>query len=213
MKSQSERGQKYLVGTCFSVRSDDLFITAYHVVESARSIKIHFTDGRSFDVAVEKEAPASDLVLLRVHSSGFEFLPLAPTGSAHVGQPVFTLGFPAISLLGTEPKFTDGSISALSGPGGESSFLQVSVPIQPGNSGGPLVNDQGEVLGIITATAAIKPFLAETGAIPQNVNWAVKADYAAALFEPPHQPAVAGDRQLAIERVRDAICLVEATTK
>jgi hypothetical protein len=67
------------------------------------------------------------------------------------------------------------------------------------------------VVGIVTSTAAIERFLAETGSIPQNINWAVKADYARPLFDPPPRLLPTPSREAAIERVRRALCLVEAT--
>src|SRR5262249_34528598 len=99
----------------------------------------------------------------------------------------------------------------LSGPGNESTFLQVSVPVQPGNSGGPLVNHRGEVVGVITATAAILPFLQHTGSLPQNVNFAIKAGYASLLFIPPVALPPPPDSDDAIQRVRGALCTVKAT--
>ena len=71
-------------------------------------------------------------------------------------------------------------------PGGSASILQMSVPIQPGNSGGPLIDEHGRVVGIVTSTAALKNFLHFTGTLPQNLNWAVRAEYAAA---PPWEGA------------------------
>jgi S1-C subfamily serine protease len=86
--------------------------------------------------------------------------------------------------------------------------MQVSVPLQPGNSGGPLVTDDGYAVGIVTATAAVQRFVEATGSLPQNVNWAVKADYALPLFERSTDSA-ARSRQDAIERTRSALCAVE----
>jgi S1-C subfamily serine protease len=121
------------------------------------------------------------------------------------------VGFPVTVLLGLEPKFTDGSVSALSGVGGESSLLQVSVPVQPGNSGGPLLNDRGEVVGIVTSSAAVAHFLQASGTLPQNVNWAVKSEYAAMLFDaPPAGPAPTEHRVEAVTRAMKATCLIEA---
>ena len=135
---------------------------------------------------MESVSPANDLALLKVNTDTTHFLPLAAARSASVGQKVFTIGFPVTDVLGDDPKFTEGSISSLTGPSGEISFLQISVPVQPGNSGGPLVNESGEVVGVVTASAAIIPFLSATGTLPQNVNWAIKSDFALPLFEPPH---------------------------
>ncbi|MGH7770939.1 MAG: S1C family serine protease, partial [Candidatus Binatia bacterium] len=193
---------------------DGAILTSYHVVTKADSIKIYFVNGRSAPAVVEQAGATTDLALLRIAQPTPAHLSLAPSRSAQVGQSVFTLGFPATSLLGVEPKFSEGSISALSGPGGEASLMQISVPVQPGNSGGPLVNDQGQVIGIITATAAILPFVEATGSLPQNVNWAVKADYARPLFNAPAGGvSQAPTRQEAIEKARRAVCRVEASTK
>ena len=86
----------------------------------------------------------------------------------------------------------------------------MSVPVQPGNSGGPVVNVRGEVVGIVTATAAIEAFYAATGSLPQNINWASKSDYAQLLFDAPNLEKRANDRAEAIEMTYAAICKVTA---
>ena len=138
------------------------------------------------------------------------YLPLAAPRSGRVGDHVFTIGFPAPDLLGPAPKYTDGAISALSGLQGEAVLMQTTVPKQPGNSGGPIVNEQGQVVGIVVSTAAIETFVARTGTLPQNVNWAVKAEYALPLFEAPPPSATAVSRRQAIENTLAATCLIEA---
>ncbi len=198
-------------GTCFVVHPEGLLLTAHHVVAGAGRISVRFSDGRERHARVEQAAAANDLALLRVEETMPSYLSLAAPRSASAGQPVFTLGFPIRSLLGEEPKFTDGAISSLSGVLGEASLLQTTVPLQPGNSGGPLADDQGDVVGIVTSTAAIERFLAETGSLPQSINWAVKADYARPLFDPPAPLPPTPSREAAIERVRQALCFVEAT--
>jgi len=126
------------------------------------------------------------------------------------GDRVFTIGFPAPDLLGPAPKYTDGAISALSGLQGEAVLIQTTVPIPPGNSGGPIVNEQGEVVGIVVSSAAIETFVARTGTLPQNIDWAVKAEYALLLFEAPPPKAKAVDRRPAIEEALTATRLIEA---
>ena len=102
--------------------------------------------------------------------------------------------------------------SVLFGLMGEASLIQITVPIQPGNSGGPLISDRGEVLGIVTSTAANAPFLASTGSLPQNVNWAVKADYAMPLVA-SQNIQITPTREEAIKRGMSAVCLVEANQR
>ena len=196
-------------GTCFAVTPDGGVLTAYHIVENANEIWVTFETGQQEKATVEQLAMTIDIALLRINRKVESYLPLVSTRSATAGQRVFTIGFPATQLLGFEPKFADGSISALSGVMGEASLIQITVPIQPGNSGGPLINDRGEVLGIVTSTAAIAPFLASTGSLPQNVNWAVKADYAMPLVA-SQKTQIAATRKEAIKRGMSAVCLVEA---
>ena len=119
------------------------------------------------------------------------------------------MGFPVSSVLGQEAKYTEGVVSSLSGIKGASSFLQITVPIQPGNSGGPLVNERGEVVGIITSTAAILPFIKESGTLPQNINWAVKADYLRPLIELPKAEQKEFSREQLIEHVKKSTFFIE----
>jgi S1-C subfamily serine protease len=199
-------------GTCFAVTPDGGVLTAYHIVKDANEIWVTFATSQREKAAVEQSAMTVDIALLRINRKVESYLPLASTRSATAGQHVFTIGFPATQVLGFEPKFTDGSISALSGVRGEASFMQITVPIQPGNSGGPLMNDRGEVLGIITSTAAIAPFFASTGSLPQNVNWAIKADYAIPLMA-SQNIQLAPTREEAIKRGMSAVCLMEANQR
>lgn len=198
-------------GTCFAVSPEGLAITAHHVLKDASVVAVRFAGGSWLSATVTKVSATNDIAILQLGARPNTFLSLASSGSASLGQAVFTVGFPAEEILGADAKFTDGTISALSGPGGEASFFQISAPVQPGSSGGPLVADTGEVIGVVTATAAILPFAAATGALPQNVNWAVKSDFALPLLggatrQPPTQ-----SRQSAIERAVGAVCAVRAT--
>jgi len=209
--AESPRGFSISAGTCFSVASDGLILTAYHLIKDAHTVTVRFENGEELPAALEQVSANNDLALLRVLRPTPIYVSLSPLQNPKLGKPVFTLGFPAPSVLGAEPKFTEGTVSALSGPRNESTFLQVSVPVQPGNSGGPLVNHRGEVVGVITATTAILPFLQKTGSLPQNVNFAVKAGYASLLFTPPAALPPATDRDNAIQRVRGALCTVKST--
>jgi S1-C subfamily serine protease len=98
------------------------------------------------------------------------------------GQAVFTVGFPQIGLQGATPKFTKGDISSLSGFRDDPREWQISVPVQPGNSGGPLFDSSGNVVGIVVSVLGIKA-VAATGHLPQNVNYALKSAYFRALLE------------------------------
>jgi len=203
-----------VTGTGFVVHPDMLILTAHHVVDSATSITVSCNGQPPVPVAVTSSSPAVDLAVLTAAADlGTDaFLALAPNQQAALGDPVFTVGYPTPALLGRDPKYTNGTVSALSGVGGDASFMQISVPVQPGNSGGPLVNENGEVIGVVVATADAPAFLRETDSIPQNINWAVKSVFASALFTPPAQGAASAiDPDDVIDHVTEATCLVEAT--
>ena len=87
---------------------------------------------------------------------------------------IVALGYPLITDLGQEQKATFGRVNALSGLEGDSRYMQIDAPIQPGNSGGPTLNTRGEVVGINTATASTLFNLVRSGTIPQNINYSVK---------------------------------------
>jgi len=205
---RAKRGAR--TGTCFAVNADGLILTAHHVVSGASRVRVKFEGQAPADANVLKESPASDLAVLEASDRTSNFLPLAPARSTRLGQRVFTIGYPVTDVLGAEPKYSDGTISGLSGLGGEASFLQISVPIQPGNSGGALVDEQGRVVGVVTSTAAALRFLSTTGSLPQNVNWAVKSEMARAFFDPPRVPESSRTRDEVISMVQRATCLVLA---
>jgi hypothetical protein len=198
--------------TAFAVRPDGTLLTVFHAVSGAQTVTVTCHSGSPTTGTVETISATNDLAVIRIGRPTPDYLPLAEARSVQVGEPVFTVGFPVTDILGRDPKFTDGSISALSGLGGESSLMQVTVPVQPGNSGGPLLNHRGEVVGIITSSAAVARFLQESGTLPQNVNWAVKVEYAAPLFERPTVKPQAVDRADAINQALKAICLIQAPT-
>ena len=199
------------LGTAFAVRPDGVFLTAAHVVKDARIVTVK-CPGKLPDAAtVLSTAYALDVAVIQGRQPTPVYLPLAKVRSIRIGERIFSVGFPAPALLGPGTKFTDGAVSSLSGPGGEAAIMQITVPLQPGNSGGPVLNESGEVIGIVVSTAAVMPFLAGTGALPQNVNFAIKSEFALPLFEAPQTRATAISRQKAIDNAVEATCLIEAS--
>jgi S1-C subfamily serine protease len=197
----------FRTGTGFMVSSDGAILTARHVVENAQRIEVVDPDGVIFEARLVGELPDLDLALLEIDAHDRAFLPVAATLQAVAGDAVFTMGFPASALLGTTPKFCDGVISSISGLRGDLARMQVTVPVQPGNSGGPLVNALGEAVGVVVSSVSVGAFYRETGSLPQNVNFAVRADLArdllqkrAATLTPPCK-----SREEAIDRARSAL--------
>jgi S1-C subfamily serine protease len=161
-------------GSGFFVSADGYLVTNNHVVRNARRVKVK-TGAGVFPAEVARVDETNDLALLKI--SG-QFKPLRiSTNDVQLGDPVFTIGFPAIDLQGTQPKYTDGKISSLSGIKDDPKEYQISVQVQPGNSGGPLVDMAGNVKGVIVARLDDFAALAAMGSLPQNVNYAVKGQW------------------------------------
>jgi S1-C subfamily serine protease len=178
-------------------------------VDKGKYIVVHCPGRKEAVAKTESIARNLDLAVIKTTLTNTAYLSLAPARSARMGEQLFTIGFPLSFYLGTDAKLTEGTLSALSGPGGETSLIQITVPIQLGNSGGPVVNGQGQIVGIVAAVINTLPFLIATGAAPQNVSWAVKSDYARPLFEQPTARPSAASRTEALERARGATCRIE----
>lgn len=86
------------------------------------------------------------------------------------------MGYPMPDELGSRAKMSQGIINSVTGYKDDLRMFQISIPVQPGNSGGPLINAKGEVVGVVTAGMGLK-FLYDTGVLPQNVNYAMKINY------------------------------------
>lgn len=158
--------------------------TCWHVVEGAKQIRVEFSGGRQSAAKVVAKDEVNDVAVLEVEnpSSDQVSLPIRSRG-VKLSDKVFTVGYPLASLLGQSQKYTEGSISAMSGIAGDGRYFQISTPIQPGNSGGALVDENGRVVGLTSAMLnAIKTAQA-TGTIPQNVNYAIKARYLMAILD------------------------------
>ncbi len=159
-------------GTGFFISDDGYLITNDHVVREGARFEVVVEGGKYKAECVRKDKSA-DLALLKVDLKT-EGLPLADKADAKVGQSVYSLGFPLTQLLGEEPKFTAGMINALSGMQDDWGRFQFSAQVTLGNSGGALVNDIGNVVGVVVSGF--------TGALP-DVNYAIKASRVRVFLE------------------------------
>ena len=168
-------------GTGFFVTEDGYLVTNHHVVSGAASCMVKTRQG-NLPARVVKTDEKNDLALLKVVGN-FPALPVGNSKEAKLGDPVFTIGFPNTDVQGTEPKLTRGDINSLAGIKDDPRHFQISVPVQPGNSGGPLVDAAGNVVGVVTMRLGDWRTLKLTGALPQNVNYAVKSAHVRELVE------------------------------
>ncbi len=168
-------------GTGFFITDDGYLISNYHVVKDATKVRL-LTGAGLIDAKVVQVDAANDLALLKADGK-FSSLPISSSRSAQLGGTVATVGFPDIGLQGFAPKLAKGEIASLSGAGDDPRYFQISAPVQPGNSGGALVDERGNVIGIVSAKLDAGAALAASGALPENVNYAVKSSLLLSFLE------------------------------
>ncbi|WP_019946419.1 trypsin-like peptidase domain-containing protein [Hymenobacter aerophilus] len=136
-------------GTGFALTADGYLVTSYHVIQGADSLLIENRARQRFRAEPVFTDIAHDLAILQITDkdfTGFGRLPYAfKRGQSELGEKVYTLGYPREDLV-----FNDGSLSARSGFEGDTGFYQVSIPVNPGNSGGPLLDDRGNLIGVVS---------------------------------------------------------------
>lgn len=196
-------------GTCFAVSPTGLVVTNHHVVGGADVVQVQFEGGPWVLVQGYSGSVANDLAILTTSTKPPAYLPLASAKTVRRGLRVFTIGFPVPDQLGSDPKFADGSISALSGLG-EASMMQTSIPIQRGNSGGAVVTESGFVVGVITWKVNAGKFIEDSGELPEAISFAVKADYIVPLLGKTPIARRVKNRDEAIARAEKATCRVKA---
>jgi len=168
-------------GTGFFISDAGYVISNNHVVEGANQVRL-VTSAGLISAKVVKVDAANDLALLKAEGR-FAVLPVATSRAVKLGGTVVTVGFPNIGLQGFAPKLAKGEIASLSGAGDDARYFQISVPVQPGNSGGALVDERGNVVGVVSAKLSAKAALAASGSLPENVNYAVKSSYLLSFLE------------------------------
>lgn len=149
-------------------------LTASHVIDEADEILIEFSDCMPIKATVYQKNAEEDWAVLKLDAE-CEAQPISCAPEIQLGNKIYTLGFPSASLLGKNIKYTDGSVSALTGMMDDAKTFQISAPIQPGNSGGPIFDAKGRVVGIVLSCLDPGKFFQHTGgALPQAVNFGLK---------------------------------------
>ncbi|MDD5260741.1 MAG: tetratricopeptide repeat-containing serine protease family protein [Methylacidiphilales bacterium] len=201
-------------GSAVFVSTDGLLITAAHVVRDAIRISVVTTVGLKKAQLIQIDT-ANDVAILKCDGV-FTPAPVRPSKSMKLGQTVFTLGFPNIQLQGFSPKMTRGEISSLSGIQDDPRQWQISVPLQPGNSGGGLFDENGNLVGIVVAKLDAIKIAKVTGDIPENVNYAVKSSYILSMLENysnslPQEnikPSKSGKLEDVVEQTEKSVALI-----
>ncbi|MFI5142011.1 MAG: trypsin-like peptidase domain-containing protein, partial [Bacteroidia bacterium] len=180
-------------------------LTNNHVIDNANKVLIEIHTGgfiKSYNALVVQKDIDNDLAIVKINDESFKPMPTIPysfkeSGGVDVGAIVFTIGYPhALSGMGKEAKFTDGKISSKTGYNNSINSYQTSIPVQPGNSGGPLFNNSAQLVGVVNA------------AIPDadNVSYAIKLSYVKNLIELlPEGIALPANQSLSTASLEDKV--------
>ena len=169
-----KNGSKKGTATALAITQNGYLVTSQHVVDGSTSFSVILNNNNiltTYDASIVLEDKNNDLAILKINDPKFQKLNPIPftikPSLAEVGEDVYALGYPLSTTMGNELKVTDGIVSSKTGFQGDITSYQVSAPIQPGNSGGPLLDKKGNLIGIISAK--------HKGA--ENVSYAVKSSY------------------------------------
>ncbi len=211
-------------GTGVMLGEAGYILTSYHLVRGMKQIRVKFVNGEEIDAPLFIKDEVNDIAFLKLNQSpniSLMNIAMGDSSQMQIGNKVFTIGYPISNILGQKPKYSEGVINSLSGIKDNLGFFQVSVPIQSGNSGGPLFNQHGELVAMVSSSLDPENTFRVLGTMPQNVNFAVKSSLVKnmipmlpeTLAAPTGIVVVPTDTdslQSFIKRVQNNIVLIEA---
>jgi TPR repeat protein len=164
-------------GSGFWVSDRGHVLTNRHVAESCQQLIVRDAGGASHEARL-LALGHEDLALLDARAEPLAVAVFRDGEWGLLGEPVVTYGFPLSGLLASAGNLGTGTVAALAGPLDDAALLQITAPVQAGNSGGPVLDTKGRVIGVIVAKLDAVKVASVTGDLPQNVNFAIKAPVA-----------------------------------
>lgn len=206
-------------GSGFAITVNGVIATNAHVIEGGKTFQVSFSNelgNFTYQAKTLLKDVNNDIALLKIDDIKFKRfnpIPYSLDEKTEIGESVFTIGYPLNSIMGDNYKVTNGIVSANSGIEDDVRFLQISVPLQAGNSGGPLFDKNGNVVGLTTAKLNSKSI----GTSVENVNYAIKASYLLNIIKMiPDIPYESGnshltDRELKeqVKILKNYVCLIK----
>jgi serine protease Do len=166
-------------GTGFAIGNGNSVITNFHVVDGCKSVSIANV-GTGIIKMVD---PGDDIAIIQPAQPIVTPLRFRVGGQVKLGEEIVVIGFPLRGLLSSTPTVTTGIVSSLAGLRDDRTRLQISAPVQPGNSGGPVLDKSGNVVGMVVSKLNVLRIARMTGDIPQNVNFAIPASIITSVLD------------------------------
>jgi len=171
-RPRGRAGRSIGTGSAFAITANGLAVTNAHVVQGCAQV----VDEQGRAVRVVATDRRRDLALIDTGRGFSSVVRFRPRAAVDLGETVLVFGFPYGQALGTGINVTNGIVTGLAGPGGDFSRFQMNAAVQPGNSGGPAVDDAGLLLGVAVGRLNDMAVLRATGSLPQGVNFAIRAE-------------------------------------
>jgi uncharacterized protein len=176
--SSGAKGQLIATGTAFAISAKGTFLTNYHVIADCKRITIG--DNEVYKGLSDQ---TDDLATLYSRMKTPNFATFQVPGYGTTGESVVAVGYPLTGILATQANVTAGIVSATAGLGGDERYVQITAPVQPGNSGGPLLDSGGLVLGVVSLKLNPEATIEAAGSLPENVNFAIKTAVVLSFLE------------------------------
>jgi hypothetical protein len=173
----TDTGVGLVAGSGTVIGTKGYVVTNEHVVRGCTAPKVSGASKIAYTARIVASDATNDLALLKVEHGWQQAASLRDGHEPQPGEAVMVAGYPLPGIVANGLSVTSGSVTSLAGPRGDTRQLQISAPVQPGNSGGPLLDASGQVAGIVSGTLnGTVVAMATGGVMPQNVNFAIKAD-------------------------------------
>ena len=185
-QEKNERAQ----GTGFFVTVEGLMVTNAHVVEGCSTVTVVSERAGTSLAEVVARDTTNDLALLKSKNKPQSVASIRL--GVRVGEPVAAFGFPLSGLLATSGNITFGNVTALSGIADDTRYIQIQAPVQPGNSGGPLLDYNGNIVGVVSGKLNAMKVAELSKDMPQNVNFAIRTGTLVNFLESNRVPYKSG---------------------
>ena len=173
-RATSSEGEPEATGSGFFVDNAGALLTNAHVVRACTSVRVRGEGGLGGVASIVAVDSGSDLALLQLPNAVSPGATFRDGLALRPGDDVIVIGYPLAGILAHGAHVSAGTVNALAGMYDDANLLQMSAPVQPGNSGGPLLDDRGRVAGVVVTKLNARVVAEATGDIPQNVNFAIK---------------------------------------